>query len=299
MPLGVNLCFAVKRWLEPEAWAAFVREQLGLDQVQVTFDLLDPWWPEPERDRLVRRFRRAADVNDLVLHSAAVGLAHYLPGGLLDPTPEGRAVAVGWWRRAIDVTAALGAGAVCGPIGALSVAQASDPAAVAERHDGVAEAVAMLARYAAAGGVNEFLIEPTPIAREYPSSVGHCQQLFADLDRHGATGVGLLLDIGHALYQPLYGPDAAMADWTAPLAHRIRAIHLDNTDGLGDPHWGWPHPQGRVDVASVATDLRAAGLEDVPVFLEVFPRFEDPDESVRTLIGSSVEHCRACLASTP
>jgi hypothetical protein len=42
MPLGVNLCFAVKRMPEPERWAAFVREDLGLDRVQFTFDLLDP-----------------------------------------------------------------------------------------------------------------------------------------------------------------------------------------------------------------------------------------------------------------
>jgi D-erythrulose 1-phosphate 3-epimerase len=44
--LGINLSFAVKRWPEPEAWSAFVRDELGLDLVQFSFDLLDPWWPD-------------------------------------------------------------------------------------------------------------------------------------------------------------------------------------------------------------------------------------------------------------
>jgi len=48
-PLGINLSFAVKRWPEPEAWAGIVRERLGLDQVQFTFDLLDPWRPRVTR----------------------------------------------------------------------------------------------------------------------------------------------------------------------------------------------------------------------------------------------------------
>ena len=57
MRLGVNLCFAVKRLTEPEAWAEFVRADLGLDTVQFTFDLLDPWWPEVHRRTLIRRVR--------------------------------------------------------------------------------------------------------------------------------------------------------------------------------------------------------------------------------------------------
>lgn len=39
--LGINNCFAVKRWPEPERWAAIVRERLGLDLVQHSFDLVD------------------------------------------------------------------------------------------------------------------------------------------------------------------------------------------------------------------------------------------------------------------
>ena len=42
MKFGVNLSFAVKRWPEPEVWAAFVRSELGVTLVQFSFDLLEP-----------------------------------------------------------------------------------------------------------------------------------------------------------------------------------------------------------------------------------------------------------------
>ena len=45
MDVGVNLCFAIKRWPEPEQWARIVADELGVASVQFTMDLIDPWWP--------------------------------------------------------------------------------------------------------------------------------------------------------------------------------------------------------------------------------------------------------------
>ncbi|MGH3754428.1 MAG: sugar phosphate isomerase/epimerase family protein [Pseudonocardiaceae bacterium] len=296
MPLGVNLCFAVKRMPEPHAWAAFVREDLGLAHVQFTFDLLDPWWPDPERNVLIQRITTAARSQELTIHSAYVGLAHYVPSGLLDPDPDARRVALRWWRRAIEVTAALGADAVGGPLGTISVADFGDPAACAERYRDLLDAVDLISREASSAGLQDVLIEPTPIAREFPATIDQCRRLLADLAGRGAGRVGLTLDTGHAVYQPLHGPGAGVRDWVGELGSHIRLVHLDNTDGLGDPHWGWPDPRGTFDVAGFADTVRAAGLGEVPVMLEVYPRFEDDDKQVRDLLISSVEHCRPHFA---
>ena len=40
--LGINTCFAVKRWPEPEQWVRIVKHELGLDCCQFSFDLVDP-----------------------------------------------------------------------------------------------------------------------------------------------------------------------------------------------------------------------------------------------------------------
>jgi sugar phosphate isomerase/epimerase len=296
MNLGINLCFAVKRYLEPESWAQFVAEDLGLTTVQFTFDLLDPWWPEHERDILIRRVVKATGAFGLDIASAYVGLAHYLPGGLLDPSPDARAVAAAWWRRACDVAAALGANAIGGPLGTLSVADGASREARARRYDELLRAVAAITEHARAAGLTRFLIEPTPIAREIPSTIEQSQQLVTDLAVAAAIEVALTLDVGHTVYEPLYGPRATTKEWIDGLGATIGMIHLDNTDRRGDPHWGWPDERGTVDVADLGVELRAAGLGDVPVILEVYPRFEDDDSQVRALIASSVTHCRAALS---
>lgn len=293
MPLGINLCFAAKRMPEPERWAAFVREDLGLDRVQFTFDLLDPWWPDGQRSRLARRVRDAAAAQDLAIDSCFVGLAHYVPSGLLDPDADARAAAAAWWQRAIDLTAELGAHAVGGPLGTISEADAADAARRAARRDELTDHLEGLALRATDAGLRELLVEPTPILREYPARIDHCQNLLNSLRDRRVDNVGITLDTGHALFQRLHGVDASIESWIHKLGSRIRQIHLDNTDGHGDPHWGWPHPQGTFDVAVLARCLAVNNLADVSVILEVYPRFEDKSTDVLKLIASSVEHCRA------
>ncbi|MGH3266536.1 MAG: sugar phosphate isomerase/epimerase family protein, partial [Trebonia sp.] len=158
MKLGINLCFAVKRTPEPEDWARYVREDLGLDTVQFTFDLLDPWWPAAHRDALVARTVKAASDHGITIHSAYGGLAHYVPAGLLDPAPEGRRVALNFWKRACEVAAALGASSVGGPLGTMSVRDSSNEASRKQRWHDLIDGIAEITAYAHSAGLTEFLV---------------------------------------------------------------------------------------------------------------------------------------------
>ena len=81
MTFGINLSFTVKRWVEPGVWAKIVRETLGLDLVQFTYDLLDPWWPDDVRRSMAADVRKAAADWGIQIESAFSGLAG-LTGGL-------------------------------------------------------------------------------------------------------------------------------------------------------------------------------------------------------------------------
>jgi sugar phosphate isomerase/epimerase len=297
MKLGINLCFAVKRLTEPQAWAEFVRTELDLDAVQFSFDLLDPWWPEAERRAIIRRTRAAADAWGLDIGSAYVGSAHYVPAGLLDPDPEARSIARRWWRRACEVAGELGVSAVGGPLGTLSVREAADPLARAQRYRDLLDSLEAITTHAAAAGLGEFLIEPTHLAREIPSTIGQCQHLLDGLRDRCPIPPGITLDIGHAVFEPRYGPRASAESWITGLGAGIRMLHVDNTDRHSDPHWGWPHERGRVDLAPIAASIRAAGLDSIPAILEIRPRFEDDDEEVRRNLAASVAYCRQHLGA--
>ncbi|MCC6314941.1 MAG: sugar phosphate isomerase/epimerase [Thermomicrobiales bacterium] len=296
MEFGINLGFALKRWPEPEVWTALVRQQLGLTLVQYTLDMLDPWWPEPQRGRMAERVRRAAAAEGVAIHSAQLGIAWYTYNGLLDPNPDGRAVAREWWKRAVATTAELGARSVGGPLGALSVAAAADPVEREQRYMEMLDDVVAASEEARAAGLNAILVEPTPVPREIPSTITETARLLADLEGRTAVPIHLVLDVGHALYRPLYGNQVALSDWLAPLHDAIGVLHLQNHDYQSDAHLGWPNEHADYDVAAFAKEVREAGLANRPVILELFFPFEVADAVVLSQTISSVEHCRAALS---
>src|SRR5258708_15394480 len=124
--LGINTCFAVKRWPEPEQWLTIVKEELGLDYCQFSFDLIDPMFDDSAIASYAASVRNIAAEKHVTIHSTFTGLAAYSWSQLLHPIPSLRSAAMQWYRRAIDLTVQLGALGTGGHIGALSVQDAQN-----------------------------------------------------------------------------------------------------------------------------------------------------------------------------
>ena len=298
IPFGINLGFAVKRLPAASEWARFVREQLNLALVQFSFDLIDPFMPLNARLALAAQVRQAAKDFGLRIHSAQVGLACYTYNGLLHPDRAGRQAAREWWKNAVALAAELEVEAVGGPLGALSVPDAADPNIAARRYHDLLDALTEITEMARAHGLRAVLVEPTPLRREFPHTIEQAVALQADMRERAAVPIAYVLDIGHALYEPLYGKGASLSAWFEAIGAHIGVLHLQNTDFQSDSHWGFPDPRAEYDVAGFAAQVQAANLTDVPTFLEVFYSFEADDAQVLQNVISSVEHCRAKLAVT-
>lgn len=281
--IGINLSFTVKRWIEPDAWADHV-SSFGLDFIQFSFDLIDPLWPANLRSSLARSHRKAAESRGIEIHSAFVGLACYTYNNLLHPLPEGREAAKLWWRGAIETAAELGTTRVGGPLGGLSVRDANNQKNRQERLEVLRSDVLELLDYARSHGLQEFVIEPVPLTRETPHTVVEAQRLLADL-KHSVP-VKFCVDIGHALYRPLYGDQASLEPWLD--LGELSLLHLQQTDGMSDSHWGLDDPRGIVKLEEVRDRLEAHHLTNLPVILEVFYAFEATDEFVLEDVRSSV-----------
>ena len=132
--LGINTCFAVKRWPRPDDWARIVRDELGLEVVELSLDLIEDFG-----GRAVNQVRSALDEYGLRAETVFTGLAAYSLNLLMHPDAEYRAAARRWYREAIDLTAQLGATAVGGHVGALTVPDGADPATRAQRWAGLRE----------------------------------------------------------------------------------------------------------------------------------------------------------------
>ena len=201
------------------------------------------------------------------MHSAQIGLAGYTYNGLLHPDPAARAIARDWWGRSIELASELGAGAAGGPLGALSVADAADPA----RRESLAARAARArspSRRARRGGTASpgcWSSRRRCRARFRPRSrrASGCWPTCADT----AVPLQLVIDVGHALYRPLYGEAVTLEEWLRPLAAHVGVLHLQNHDFRSDAHWGWPDARGSFDpqqLFAAADRLRARRPSGLP-----------------------------------
>lgn len=292
MKLGINLGFATKRLPDARSWAHFVREELDLDLVQFTYDLIDPWTPTDLRRALAAEVRSAADEYGITIHSAFGGLATYTYNGMLHPHEAAREAGFQWWKNAIQLATELGCTGIGGQLGALSTADGQSPDRMKERYEEGFRRWTALSRLAADAGLETLYIEPTPLTRENPHTIAQAQEMAAYFDRESALPVQYAFDIGHAIYKPLYGDDASVVPWLDAVGDHIGLFHVQNTDGMSDSHWGWPDARGTFDLRQFGEQLRARGLDDRPVFLEVFYAYELADQAVFDSVISSVAHCK-------
>jgi sugar phosphate isomerase/epimerase len=289
IPLGVNLSFCVKRWVTPALWTRVVRERLDLDLVQFSFDLVDPAWPDDLLADLAGDIRRHAEAQGITVHSAFIGLAHYTFNQMLHPEPRIRDVAEDWLRRAYRFAAMAGITRVGGPLGAVaSRLDGHEPDSIPEAD--YADLIARMLRLgkaAASAGLTELFVEPTPMRREWPWTPAQADRMADDV---AASRVPwkFCLDWGHGTFEPLYGRyRGRMDDWYDTLGPGIGAVHIQQTDFQYDRHWDFTEV-GRVDPREVAAMHRETGLDDRPVFLEVFYPFERDDASILDAVSRSI-----------
>lgn len=283
MRLGINAAFAIKRWPEPEVWLGIVREQLGLDLIQFSLDQLDPRGLPSVVMSEATRIRRAAERLGITIHSAQVGLAGYSFNLLLHPDPGLREDGLQWCEAAIRLAAAVGAKGFGGPMGALSVRDAGTPGRCEYLLAWEIEAIARISETARAEGLDFLLWEPTPLAREFPSSIAETRAFLERTDPVVAVPMTLCLDVGHACRPGASGDDADPFEWIRHFGRRASIIHLQQTDGLGDRHWPFTpayEPQGIITGDKVLEAVRAAGCHDAPLVMEIFHPFEAPDEQI-------------------
>jgi sugar phosphate isomerase/epimerase len=294
--LGINTCFAVKRWPEPAAWAEIVRSRLGLEIVQHSLDLVDLSAGAPSRRRQARDVRDACAGAGIELHSTFTGLAAYSTNALLHPDPALRRAAERFFSRAIAFTAEAGGRATGGHVGAYSARSWEDPDERAALDHELHASLSRLAEEARRAGLTELYIENMAAQRE-PSRMEDVERL---LTAGGATRVPVLLclDVGHQVVGGTTGEERDPYAWLRRFGERAPVVHLQQSDDLGDHHWPFTdefNAIGRIDADRVFDALDASGAAEVTLLLEVIPPFEASDEWVLYVLQSSVEYWRRAL----
>jgi sugar phosphate isomerase/epimerase len=288
--LGINTCFAVKRWPYPADWGPIVRERLGLRLVEHSLDLVDLAVDDPAKLRV-----ELADLG-LELHSVFTGLAAYSSNLLLHPAADARAAAEAWYRAAIAWTAGAGGLSVGGHVGAFSVADWIDPPARRERWADLRRSLEGLSEEARTAGLDHLLVENLAAARE-PSTMTMIRDLVTEGDdRH--VPIRLALDVGHLCVPGTSGVERDPYAWLTTMGGLASEIQLQQSDATGDHHWpftGERNAEGRIDADRLIDALAEGGIEAGVLLLEVIPAFEQPDDDVLADLVASVDYWREAM----
>ena len=294
--LGINTCFAVKRWPRPADWAAVVRDEFGLDLVQHSMDLVDVEAGPADLDRQAADLRDSCAATGLALHSTFTGLAAYSANLLLHPDPGRRVRARELLELMIDFTAAAGAQSFGGHVGAYSVADWRDPGRRDELWRGLRADLRQLAAHARAAGLTSLMVENLASARE-PATTDAVQSLLTSGDDQHVPVVACL-DVGHQCVPGSSGADADPYTWLERLGARAPVVQLQQSDASADHHWPFTPERnkiGRVRADPVLRALEVSGASEVALILEVIHPFETDDDQVIDDLRMSVRYWRRAL----
>ena len=288
MKLGTNLSFAIKRWIDGPQLADIVKNKLGLQYAQYTWDLSDPWWPESRRDKIAVSYAKAFQEAGITIESTFGGLASYTYNHFLAPTEDMRALGFEHFRRAIDMTSAMGVTAAGMPFGSFSYNDAKNPQRREEIYKLALEMIIDLSRYAKKQGLSNLLIEPVPLSTEFPSTPADALKMMKDLEGNTDIPVRLLVDWGHALYQPLFKENANMDIWMEVCSNYIHSFHIQQTDGSLDCHWSFTQ-SGLVTPKYLLNFWHNYNLINQTFFFEIIYPFEADDDFVLNDMIKTVE----------
>ncbi|CAM3645820.1 sugar phosphate isomerase/epimerase [Erysipelothrix urinaevulpis] len=291
MKYGLNLSFAVKRWLEPEILAAMCKDDFNVDVVQFTWDLIDPWWPEKYRDPMVLKYKEAFEKNNVKIESSFGGLASYSFAHFLAPDENQRLAALEFFKRAVDMTRLMGVDVIGSPIGGMSNFESNDPKLRQLRYDEALKLLLDLAEYAHAKGIKKFLIEPTPLLTEFPHSPKVSNKLVDDLNETSPIPFELIVDWGHAIMEPILKEEADMEKWLIDCKGNVGGVHLQQTDGIYDRHWDFTK-EGIITRELVEEVANNSNTSDLVQFLEFVYAFEETDEVVYEGVKKSLAYLR-------
>ena len=289
--LGINLGFATNRFVEPEEWTRIVREELGLNYVQFVADLLNPFLPDDYIEPQLERIQDSAELYDIQIESVFTSTYTRL-NHMMHPDERAREIARLWFKKLLDIGAALGARSAGSHFGILTVKTNENP----EERDYIIEEGVKgwqgLSRYAGELGYRELIFEPMSIPREMAYSIKETKELLKRVNYGSAIPVKLCLDIGHAPHPD----DRDPYEWIRELAYESPIIHIQQTELHKSHHWPFTkafNELGIIDAKRVVETAMESGCDDALFALEISHREHwDTDGLVVPDLKESVDYWR-------
>ncbi len=293
--LGINTGFAINRYPEPDDWINIVAGELGLDTVQFTADLLNPFLPEEIVALQANEIRTLCDNKGVRVESTFTS-AFTRVNHLMHPNPDIRRVWVDWFKKFFDLSARLGAEGSGSHFGIMSVRDNADPETRERRIDQAVSGWRELSVHARDAGLEYLIFEPMSIPREVGHTIAETRDILERCSHDFAVPMRLCLDVDHGDIESDDPRDTDPQAWLSEFARVSPCVHIKQS--LKDKGGHYPftpeyNKRGRIAPEAVLATLKEAGVDRCTLFLEISHRERWPAEyRVVPDLKASVEYWR-------
>ena len=277
----------------PRDWAKICAEELGVNLVQFSFDLLDPRTIEPALSEILSETREAVREEGLTIHSTFTGLAAYSFNLLTHPSLGMRLDALDWYSRAIKVTGRLEVKSTGGHVASLSYPDYRDERRRNYLENFLLESLQYLSHLAYFEGLSMLLWEPMPLLREPPCTIADSRRLLEKVNEGSKVPIKLTIDVGHQCTIGVKEPDNDVYSWLRELSPESPVIHLQQTDGKADRHWPFTEKYNKIGIIKpekVIEAIEKSGAKEVYLMLEIIHPFEAEEKTVLKDLKASVDY---------
>lgn len=292
--LSLNANPLVNRFAEPDDLIDAVALRIGIRDLQLTHEFVDPGWPAATVTAMARRLRAATARTGVRITSGMTG-----PSGRLNhfghPDADVRRHSIDWFCTFADTLADLGAASMGTQFAILTHRDHDDPARYAERVAIALDCWAELAEHARAAGLAFLFWEPMSVGREFGHTIAACRTLQARIDAAGlAIPLEMMVDIDHG---DVSSPDPADTDpyaWAESFPRRSPIIHVKQSSMNKGGHWPFTaayNADGRIVPEKLLQAVRRGGGTDNEICLELSFREREPTDRLAVeMIRESVDY---------
>ena len=292
--LGINLGFAINKYIEPEVWTKIVREDLGLRYVQFVADLLNPFWPESFINDQIRRIKESVKQYDIVIESLFTS-SFTRVNHLMNPDSEARKIWLDWFKAFLDIGAEFGAKNAGSHFGIMTFDTYDNPDKRRFILDEAVKGWQDLSFYAKEKGYDCLIFEPMSVPREMANTIEETKELLDLVNAHCGVPLGVCLDVGHAPHPSQRDP----YPWVEKLAKLSPVIHLQQTVLHKSNHAPFTGEQNRTGIISrekLMEAVKKSGCTDSLFAFEISHREHwDTEFKIIQELKESADYFRAVM----
>ena len=292
--LSVNTNPLVNRFAEPEEFVSVLTDEIGIGNIQLVHEFINPSWDAKTIARLTARMGKALASKKARITSAMTG-----PYGRLNhfahPDAGVRDYYVRWFKTYADIAADLDCPAIGTQFAILTYRDMDDVARYRAIMDIALGCWHDVATHAAKRGLKYLFWEPMSVARE----LGHTLQATQDLqDWVNAAQLPIpllpMVDIDHGDVTSPNPRDVDPYAWAKDFATQSPIIHIKQSTMNKGGHWPFTaqyNENGRITPPQLLGAVREGGGTDNELCLELAFREREPtDRNVIAALKQSVAY---------